>query len=160
MLYSGPTCKTMVELTDAKVFKSTAFKPSDEELSRNLKSRREKKRSRAVFKDDSSDSESNSDVDMVSAKVAPKDFDDLLADSDDDLPDAFAILGKTKEETPPKKKARRDDVSRYEKSDIYIFNIVTRGRRAWISQMTVTINIDFLLSRKGNQDALVGEVTA
>jgi hypothetical protein len=73
---SGPTCKKMMDLTNAKTFKSSAFEPSEEELKEGLRTRR-----RQRTRDSSSPSPSPSPRKVIN-----------LVDSDDELPDMSQLL--------------------------------------------------------------------
>ncbi|KAK0210806.1 SNF2 family DNA-dependent ATPase [Desarmillaria ectypa] len=87
-----PTCKEMQNVSDSKVFRSIAFRPNNEELTKHAKRKRTLKR--AVVDYDISDDEEEQ-----------KPLEERIAsDSDDDLPDIANIM-------LPKKKAKvkRDD---------------------------------------------------
>ncbi|KAJ7085372.1 SNF2 family DNA-dependent ATPase [Mycena belliarum] len=78
-----PTCHKMTDLKPNKIFKSSAFEPSDEELEDHMRSRREAKRARYSWGDD------------VKVRAVPqKAFEDRVfdSDSDDDMPDV-PLLG-------------------------------------------------------------------
>ncbi|KAK0459781.1 SNF2 family DNA-dependent ATPase [Desarmillaria tabescens] len=87
-----PTCKEMQNVGDSKVFRSIAFQPTDEELTKHAKRKRTLKR--AVVGYDISDEEEQTSLEER-----------IASDSDDDLPDIANIM------LPKKKKARveRDD---------------------------------------------------
>ncbi|KAJ7819201.1 SNF2 family DNA-dependent ATPase, partial [Mycena olivaceomarginata] len=78
-----PTCHKMTDLKSTKVFKSSAFEPTEDELEQHSRSKRALKRPRYSWGDD------------VKVRAAPqKAFEDrkLDSDSDDDMPD-FPLLG-------------------------------------------------------------------
>ncbi|KAJ7325554.1 SNF2 family DNA-dependent ATPase [Mycena albidolilacea] len=78
-----PTCHKMTDLKSTKVFKSSAFEPTEDELEQHSRSKRAAKRPRYSWGDD------------VKVRAAPqKAFEDrkLDSDSDDDMPD-FPLLG-------------------------------------------------------------------
>ncbi|KAJ6562842.1 SNF2 family DNA-dependent ATPase [Mycena vulgaris] len=87
-----PTCHNMTDLKATKIFKSSAFEPSEEELQQHARSRREAKRPRYNWGDD------------VKVRAVPvKAFEDrcLDSDDDDDLPDVpllGALIKKNEEE--------------------------------------------------------------
>jgi hypothetical protein len=79
----GPTCHKMTDLKSTKVFKSSAFEPTEDELYEHARSKREVKRPRYTWGDD------------VKVRAVPqKAFEDrkLDSDSDDDMPD-MPLLG-------------------------------------------------------------------
>ncbi|KAG5651444.1 hypothetical protein H0H81_008625 [Sphagnurus paluster] len=77
-----PTCKKMIDLSPDKVFKSSAFEPTDEELTNHARATRRVK-GRKV---------SNRDVRMRSP-TPEKTFEERgLDDSDDDLPDVSSLM--------------------------------------------------------------------
>ncbi|KAK0197054.1 SNF2 family DNA-dependent ATPase [Armillaria mellea] len=90
-----PTCKELQNVSDTKVFRSIAFQPTDEELTKHAKRKRTLKR--AVARYEMSDDEEEQ-----------KPLEERIAsDSDDDLPDIASIM------RPKKKKAkleRNDDM--------------------------------------------------
>ncbi|KAJ7145709.1 SNF2 family N-terminal domain-containing protein [Mycena epipterygia] len=92
-----PTCRKMTDLKASKIFKSSAFEPSEEELQQYARSKREGKRPRYRLGDD-----------VKVRAVAPKPFEDrpLDSDSDDDLPDAPLLGALIK-----KDKAAQDSIS-------------------------------------------------
>jgi hypothetical protein len=95
---AGPTCKKMMDLTPEKVFKSSAFEPSDEELTNHARSKRMEKK--ALVKRHSSE-----DIVMGSPS-----FDDrVLDDSDDDLPDVSSMFEERPWKRQKKSEARNDD---------------------------------------------------
>ncbi|KAK6977040.1 SNF2 family DNA-dependent ATPase [Favolaschia claudopus] len=76
-----PTCHKMTDLKGPKVFKVSAFEPTDDELSQHARSKREAKRPKYRWGDD------------VKVRVEPEvSFEDRFIDSDDDMPDA-PLLG-------------------------------------------------------------------
>ncbi|KAJ7886673.1 SNF2 family DNA-dependent ATPase [Mycena leptocephala] len=78
-----PTCHKMTDLKSTKVFKSSAFEPTEDELHEHARSKREVKRPRYNWGDD------------VKVRAVPqKAFEDrkLDSDSDDDMPD-MPLLG-------------------------------------------------------------------
>jgi hypothetical protein len=79
---SGPTCKKMMNLTPAKVFKSSAFQPSDEELEDSLRVRH-----RAI-----EPASSDENMRSLSPTPLPKRKVRRLDDSDDELPDMSQLL--------------------------------------------------------------------
>jgi len=90
----GPTCKKMMDLKSAdKVFKSSAFEPSDEDI-RNYKRTRRNAQSKRYH-----DSDSDSDI-KVKSRHSPSPVrsipDELMSDSDDDLPDVAHMHAVTK----------------------------------------------------------------
>jgi hypothetical protein len=89
MSLPGPTCKQMNDLSAAKIFKSSAFEPSDEELTGAAKARR-KQRSRVKHNEFSSDD----DIDV--ATPPPKTFTgskfDLDDSSDEEMPDVADLF--------------------------------------------------------------------
>lgn len=100
LLLAGPTCKKMVDLTPEKVFRSSAFEPSDEELTNHARSKRLEKKGL-------SKRESNEDIVMRSPS-----FDDkLLDDSDDDLPDVSSMLEERPSKRQKVKSSQDNDVS-------------------------------------------------
>jgi hypothetical protein len=86
---AGPTCKKMNDLSGTKMFKSSAFEPSDEELTKAAKAKR-KRRSTVKHNNLSSDD----DVDM--ATPPPKTFTgsklDLDDSSDEEMPDVADLF--------------------------------------------------------------------
>ncbi|KAJ7156150.1 SNF2 family DNA-dependent ATPase [Mycena filopes] len=82
-----PTCHKMTDLKSKKIFKSSAFDPTEDELEQHARSKREAKRPRYSWSDDVSSS--------VHVRAAPqKAFEDRRIDSDDDddMPDV-PLLG-------------------------------------------------------------------
>ncbi|EAU87720.1 hypothetical protein CC1G_08756 [Coprinopsis cinerea okayama7 len=91
-----PTCRKMVDLSDAKTFKSSAFEPSDEELRQHAQRKANRSRNRYSEKKG-----------KKKAPSPPPDFLSDLDDSDDDLPEISDIF-----KTPKKKgKGKRVDSS-------------------------------------------------
>lgn len=86
----------MQDFTPAKVFKSCAFVPSDEELSKLAEDRRRKaRRARlgAARHAAGSDSDSDDPMDDAPVKRKAKTFEELgVDDSDDDMPDIADIM--------------------------------------------------------------------
>jgi len=86
---AGPTCKKMNDLSGEKMFKSSAFEPSDEELTKAAKAKR-KRRSTVKYNKLSSDD----DIDM--ATPSPKTFTgsklDLDDSSDEEMPDVADLF--------------------------------------------------------------------
>jgi hypothetical protein len=110
----GPTCKKMVDLTPNKVFKFTAFEPSDEELSNHARALR-----RGRSQNQNHDPKKRGSNGLVKTRtpspVKQLTFEERgLDDSDDDLPDVSSML-----DVRPSKKAKtkvtkdedEDDVS-------------------------------------------------
>ncbi|KAG6836974.1 hypothetical protein H0H93_016927 [Arthromyces matolae] len=91
---TGPTCKKMVDLTPNKVFKASAFEPTDEELTKEAETRRASGSRKLCCRD----------VDMKSLSSSPaKSFEDrALDDSDDDLPDVSTMLDERPSKRPKK----------------------------------------------------------
>ncbi|PBK96912.1 hypothetical protein ARMGADRAFT_989149 [Armillaria gallica] len=87
-----PTCKEMQNVSDSKVFRSIAFQPTDEELTKHAKRKRTLKRAVAHYEISDDEEEQK----PLEERIA--------SDSDDDLPDIASIMR-------PKKKAKleRDD---------------------------------------------------
>ncbi|KAK0228592.1 SNF2 family DNA-dependent ATPase [Armillaria fumosa] len=88
-----PMCKEMQNVSDSKVFRSIAFQPTDEELTKHAERKRTLKRAVAHY--EISDDEEKQKT--LEERIA--------SDSDDDLPDIASIM------RPKKKKAKleRDD---------------------------------------------------
>lgn len=87
-----PMCKEMQNVSDSKVFRSIAFQPTDEELTKHAKRKRTLKRAVAHYE-------------IYDDEEEQKTLEERIAsDSDDDLPDIASIMR-------PKKKAKleRDD---------------------------------------------------
>jgi hypothetical protein len=102
---TGPTCKRMMDLTPNKVFKSSAFEPTDEELTKHARAKRRRRR-------EASGRHPAQDVRIRSPSPKPKALEDRgLDDSDDELPDVSNMF----DERPRKrrKKAAGDDVGRF-----------------------------------------------
>ncbi|KAG6868140.1 hypothetical protein C0993_007214, partial [Termitomyces sp. T159_Od127] len=80
-----PKCSKMTDLTSSKVFKVSAFEPTDEELTKHARDTRRSKRSHR-----------GSNWEVKPRSPSPKaSFDDCRPDdSDDDLPDVSTILDK------------------------------------------------------------------
>ncbi|KAF9468325.1 SNF2 family DNA-dependent ATPase [Collybia nuda] len=95
-----PTCKKMVDLTPDKVFKSSAFEPSDEELTKHARLKRMEKKGL-------SKRHSNEDIVMHSPSFDDKSLDD----SDDDLPDVSNMLEERPSKRQKKVRISRDDES-------------------------------------------------
>ncbi|RDB23958.1 putative ATP-dependent helicase C23E6.02 [Hypsizygus marmoreus] len=91
-----PTCKKMMDLTPNKVFRSSAFEPTDEELTNHPRATRRGK-SRVLTK-----RTSDGDVKMRSPSPERSFEERGLDDSDDDLPDVSSML----EERPVKKQRK------------------------------------------------------
>lgn len=112
-LLPGPTCKKMMDLSPAKVFKSSVFEPSDEELTKHARSKRERARKSWLKRDSSEDEDDEDDVRMGSLEPKKNPSSSDLGDlSDDDLPDVANIF----DERPAKrqkKEAASEDVSNY-----------------------------------------------
>ncbi|KAK0483680.1 SNF2 family DNA-dependent ATPase [Armillaria novae-zelandiae] len=87
-----PMCKEMQDVSDSKVFRSIAFQPTDEELTKHAKRKRTLKRAAAHYEISDEEEEQK----PLEERIA--------SDSDDDLPDIASIMR-------PKKKAKleRDD---------------------------------------------------
>ncbi|TFK37535.1 SNF2 family DNA-dependent ATPase [Crucibulum laeve] len=92
-----PTCRKMMDLGPSRIFKASAFEPSDEELTNHARSKRQANRGKARGRD--------GDVQMRSPLPSPvKSLEERgLDDSDDDLPDVSAIF-----EERPKKRQRKN----------------------------------------------------
>lgn len=93
----------MNDLSAPKMFKSSAFEPSDDELTKAAKARRKRQ-----FRADREDSTTDDDVDVDMAPPLPKkltsdDF-DLDDSSDEELPDVADLLAGRS----GKKKVRKD----------------------------------------------------
>ena len=101
-MYPGPTCKKMMDLTPNRVFISSAFEPTDEELTNHARAKRRGRREvsgRFIAQN----------VKMRSPSPTVKTLEDrALDDSDDDLPDVSNMF----DERPRKrhKKSAVDDV--------------------------------------------------
>lgn len=87
----GPTCKEMQDVSEKKVFKSSAFEPTEEELSRTHMENR--KSQKIAKKYESSDDEEDH---------KPFDLDADDSDDDDDFPDVADIMMR------PTKKAKTE----------------------------------------------------
>ena len=127
MLLVGPTCKKMNDLSAAKIFRSFAFEPSDEELTKAARARR-KQRSR-VARD-----ESTSDDEIDIATPPPKRFTgskiDLDDSSDEEMPDVADLLaGRSgKKKVKEVKKGRFDRASgAIEDVGLYIYILLCRA---------------------------------
>lgn len=101
----GPTCKKMTDLSAAKTFKSIAFEPSDEELTKAAKARRKQK---AKGDQEELSSEDEIVIDSPVHKIFTGSALDLDDSSDEDLPDVTDLLsghkGKKETKAEPKKK--------------------------------------------------------
>jgi hypothetical protein len=103
----------MMDLTPNKVFKSSAFEPTDEELTNHARAKRRGRREaskRVVSKRVVSKRVPSGDVKMRSPSPKPMALEDRAADdSDDDLPDVTRMF----DERPQKRRKRStmDDVS-------------------------------------------------
>lgn len=84
----GPACKKMNDLSEAKMFKASAFEPSDEELTKAARARR-KQRSRVVHDEPDSDV----DIDMgTPRKTFTGSKIDLDDSSDEEMPDVADLF--------------------------------------------------------------------
>ncbi|KAK0450917.1 SNF2 family DNA-dependent ATPase [Armillaria borealis] len=83
-----PTCKEMQNVSDSKVFRSIAFQPTDEDLTKHAKRKRTLKRAVAHYEISDDEEEQK----PLEERIA--------SDSDDDLPDIASIM------QPKKKKAK------------------------------------------------------
>lgn len=92
----------MMDLTPSKVFKSSAFEPTDEELTNHARAKRRGRR-------EVSKRVRSEDVKMRSPSPKPMALEDRAAnDSDDDLPDVSCMF----DERPHKRmRSTMDDVS-------------------------------------------------
>jgi hypothetical protein len=111
----GPTCKKMNDLSATKTFKSSAFEPSDEELSKAARTNR-KKRSR-VERDESTEDENPPPKKFTGSKL---DLDDSSDEEFPDVADLFAGRGgkkkikkEIKTDSPVKASATIEDVGIY-----------------------------------------------
>ncbi|KII90198.1 hypothetical protein PLICRDRAFT_174969 [Plicaturopsis crispa FD-325 SS-3] len=79
-----PTCKKMNDLSVAKVFKSSAFEPTDEEFTAEMRARRQNARRRPKKR-----SSSDSDNDVFTSRLpSPKKSYDQVIDLDESSDDA------------------------------------------------------------------------
>ncbi|KAG5722781.1 putative SWI/SNF-related matrix-associated actin-dependent regulator of chromatin subfamily A member 3-like 2, partial [Termitomyces sp. T112] len=100
-----PTCKKMADLTPNKVFKASAFKPTDEELTKHA---RETHRNYGVRRVSARDFKIRSPSSTAS-------FEDRgLDDSDDDLPDVSTIFDKR-----PAKRQKKSQVIASDEDDAH-----------------------------------------
>ncbi|ESK86005.1 snf2 family dna-dependent atpase [Moniliophthora roreri MCA 2997] len=98
-----PTCKRMLDMSATKIFKSMAFEPTEEELTKQAEAKRKAKAHRPK-------KEFESEVEIVKSNF--KSFQDRLDESsDDDLPDPSTILG------PPAAKRRKSNQSQTSDDD-------------------------------------------
>lgn len=100
----------MKDFTPAKVFKSCAFVPSDEELSKSAESKRRKaRRANKGAARYGSDSNSDDSMDDAPAKRKAKTFEELgMDDSDDDMPDIADIMRPAKRMKNEKGKGKQE----------------------------------------------------
>ncbi|KII82945.1 hypothetical protein PLICRDRAFT_58597 [Plicaturopsis crispa FD-325 SS-3] len=103
-----PTCKKMNDLSVAKVFKSSAFEPSDEEFTAEMRARRQNGRCKPKKR---SSSDSDDDV-FTSCLPSPKKSYDQVIDldessDDEDLPDMAQVLA-GRGSSPLKKKVKTE----------------------------------------------------
>ena len=106
----GPTCKKMMEMKGSKVFKSSAFEPSPEELDSYVhKQRKEKeRRAHAVRGGRSAKKERSPSPEMDDSDSAS----DKLSDSDEEMPDVNEMFAKMDNIKKGKgKKAVKDESS-------------------------------------------------
>ncbi|KAG6887923.1 hypothetical protein C0992_010201 [Termitomyces sp. T32_za158] len=93
-----PTCQKMTDLTPSKVFRASAFEPTDEELTKHARDTRRRKGARRM-----------SDVKTRSPSPKASLDDSGLDDSDDDLPDVSTILDRRPAKRQKKSHAIDDD---------------------------------------------------
>jgi hypothetical protein len=105
-IHLGPTCKKMMDLkAPDKVFKAAAFEPSDEDVQNYKRNQRNPK---TVGSDVSS---------KRSAGFAADIPDELVSDSDDDLPDVANMLDRKKDKDTQKANVTTSD----DESDVRLF---------------------------------------
>ncbi|KZT05039.1 uncharacterized protein LAESUDRAFT_656488 [Laetiporus sulphureus 93-53] len=97
-----PTCKKMMDLRPANVFRSSAFEPSDEEL-RSAKRRAQNARHRAAGRSDAETS--------VPCRQQIEEIVDLSSSSEEDLPDVSQLLSAAAS-TSPSSQAKRKEKSK------------------------------------------------
>jgi hypothetical protein len=99
-----PSCKKMVDVTQEKVFNSSAFEPSEEELAAAIRASKNKNKKP---KPESRRSSSPVEVEYPIQKKTLDDIGDITDSSDEDLPDVKSLLlradkGKNKPVKPTK----------------------------------------------------------
>ena len=96
LTFIGPTCEIMVDMSPSKIFKCTAFEPSEEELADFARAKRRAERKPSRYG-------SNSFNQSKTRSPSPVVMDDImeLSDSDDELPDVQDMF-----KTLPKKNVK------------------------------------------------------